>query len=91
VVWGWGAVYARAGRALDDVVYTTEVTDFDKVDQIKTPARAGVFIHGLFVEAAAWSRQEKCVGMRVRVRVLLRVSVFRCGNAVSSCTVLVPL
>eukprot|EP00814_Leptocylindrus_danicus_P009510 CAMPEP_0116004988 /NCGR_PEP_ID=MMETSP0321-20121206/911_1 /TAXON_ID=163516 /ORGANISM="Leptocylindrus danicus var. danicus, Strain B650" /LENGTH=4605 /DNA_ID=CAMNT_0003473357 /DNA_START=128 /DNA_END=13942 /DNA_ORIENTATION=- len=44
--------------ALDDVVYHTEVTNHERVDQVKAPPAEGIFIHGLFLEGAAWSRHE---------------------------------
>ncbi len=47
--------------ALDDVVYTTDITEFDRPEQIRGPPRGGVYIHGLFLEAAAWSKAERCV------------------------------
>lgn len=36
--------------ALDDLVYHTEVTSYDRVDQIKESPAEGIFIHGLFME-----------------------------------------
>ena len=44
--------------ALDDVVYHTEVTNFDRIEQVKTSPAEGIYIHGLFLDGAAWSRQE---------------------------------
>ena len=36
--------------ALDDMVYHTEVTSYERVDQIKESPAEGIFIHGLFME-----------------------------------------
>ena len=44
--------------ALDDVVYHTEVTNFERPEQIKSPPAEGIYIHGLFLDGAAWSRQD---------------------------------
>ncbi len=44
--------------ALDDVVYHTEVTNFDRMEQVKSSPAEGIYIHGLFLDGAAWSRQE---------------------------------
>ncbi len=44
--------------ALDDVVYHTEMTTFERAEQIKSPPAEGIYIHGLFLDGAAWSRSE---------------------------------
>ena len=44
--------------ALDDVVYHTEVTNFERVEQVKSAPEEGIYIHGLNLDGAAWSRQE---------------------------------
>ena len=54
--------------ALDDVVFHTEVLEYDKVEQVRSPPREGVFIHGLFLDGAAYSRAEaSLVESEVRV------------------------
>ena len=44
--------------ALDDIVYHTEVTHYDKVDSVKSPPSEGCYIHGLFLEGAGWSKDQ---------------------------------
>jgi dynein heavy chain len=43
------------GWALDTVVLTNEVTGKMK-DEITSPPSSGVYVYGLFLEGAAWSR-----------------------------------
>mmetsp|Transcript_15052 Transcript_15052/g.14432 ORF Transcript_15052/g.14432 Transcript_15052/m.14432 type:complete len:1794 (-) Transcript_15052:1278-6659(-) len=44
--------------ALDDIVYHTEVTHYDKIDSVKSPPGEGCYIHGLFLEGASWSKDQ---------------------------------
>jgi dynein heavy chain len=44
--------------ALDDIVYHTEVTTYEKAEHIKSSPAEGIYIHGLFLDGAAWNRQE---------------------------------
>ena len=42
--------------ALDDVLYHSEVQDFQEGSQVKSHPKEGVYIHGLFLDAARWDR-----------------------------------
>jgi dynein heavy chain len=42
--------------ALDDISYHTEVTQFERIEAVKTAPAEGCYIHGLFLEGGAWSR-----------------------------------
>ncbi|GLD99919.1 hypothetical protein PINS_up008647 [Pythium insidiosum] len=44
--------------ALDDVVYHSEVTDYEKLEQIKQAPRDGILVHGLLLDGAAWNKVE---------------------------------
>ena len=44
--------------ALNDVVYHTEVTNFERVEQVKAPPDEGIYVHGLSIDGAAWSKHE---------------------------------
>jgi hypothetical protein len=45
--------------ALDDLVTTLVVTDFQDVDVVRMPAPEGVYIHGLVLEGATWRPTER--------------------------------
>ncbi|CEO98004.1 hypothetical protein PBRA_006118 [Plasmodiophora brassicae] len=45
--------------ALDDVTFHTEVTDIETVNRVKAPPDEGVYIHGLYIEGAAWDTKAK--------------------------------
>jgi dynein heavy chain len=47
--------------ALDDIIYHTEVTHYEKVDSVKSPPQEGCYIHGLFLEGAAWSKDAQYI------------------------------
>jgi len=44
--------------ALDEVAYYTEVTDQERADSVRAPPKEGAYIHGLFLDAAAWSKSD---------------------------------
>ncbi|TYZ58790.1 hypothetical protein PybrP1_001566 [[Pythium] brassicae (nom. inval.)] len=50
--------HAAERWALDDVVYHSEVTDYEKLEQIKQAPRDGILVHGLLVDGAAWNRND---------------------------------
>lgn len=50
--------HAKDKWALDDVVFFTEVMEFERVDQVRAPPREGCYLHGLFVEGAAWNKSD---------------------------------
>ena len=47
--------------ALDDVVYHTEVTTFERPEQVRSGPPEGVYIYGLFMDGAAWNRAESMI------------------------------
>jgi len=68
--------------ALDDVVYHTNVTNFERVDQVKNPPDEGIYIHGLSLDGAAWSRQEgNLVESQPKVLFVPLPVLFVTGNA----------
>jgi len=44
--------------ALDDVIYHTEVSSFERVEQVRSKPDEGVFVHGLFLEGGAYDKQQ---------------------------------
>lgn len=45
--------------ALDDLITTLVVTDFQDADAVRMPAAEGVYIHGFVLEGAAWRPTER--------------------------------
>lgn len=45
--------------ALDDIIYHTEVTNYLNADSVKSPPAEGCYIHGLYLEGGAWSRDKE--------------------------------
>lgn len=42
--------------ALNDVVYHSEVTSYERPEQVKAPPDEGIYVHGLSLDGAAWSK-----------------------------------
>ncbi|GMH97336.1 hypothetical protein TrST_g8180 [Triparma strigata] len=42
--------------SLDSVDIHTEVTEYDRAEQVVRPPKEGCYVHGLFLEGAAWSK-----------------------------------
>jgi dynein heavy chain len=49
---------SKSGWALDDVVMFTEVTKMEEAD-VREPPADGIYVHGLFLEGAAWNKKEQ--------------------------------
>jgi dynein heavy chain, axonemal len=42
--------------ALNDVTYYSEVTEFEKMEQLRAPPKEGVYVHGISVDGARWDK-----------------------------------
>lgn len=47
--------------ALDDVEYYSEVSEMDRSENVRSPPKEGVYVHGLFVEGARWDKHSSSV------------------------------
>jgi dynein heavy chain len=47
--------------ALDDIAYHTEVTSHERAEHIKSSPAEGAYVTGLFLEGAAWSKDQQSV------------------------------
>jgi dynein heavy chain len=47
--------------ALDDIMYHTEVTNYERVESVKSNPPEGCYINGLYMEGAAWSRDQQTI------------------------------
>jgi len=45
--------------SLDDIIYHTEVSHFDKAENVKSSPNEGCYIYGLFLEGAAYSKEHQ--------------------------------
>jgi len=46
------------GWALDDMVYHTEMTDFDSSEQVRSAAKEGAYLSAAYLDGARWSKME---------------------------------
>ncbi|XP_065179973.1 dynein axonemal heavy chain 5-like [Sycon ciliatum] len=51
---------AHTGWALDSVILDNTVTSMNKTD-VRSPPEEGVYVHGLFLDGAAWDKEESCL------------------------------
>lgn len=61
--------------SLDDVTYHAEVTDFERVEQVRASPKEGVFIHGLHLDGASWNKAEATLAECVPKTLFARLPV----------------
>eukprot|EP00747_Dinoflagellata_sp_TGD_P069806 gnl/TRDRNA2_/TRDRNA2_156296_c8_seq1.p1 gnl/TRDRNA2_/TRDRNA2_156296_c8~~gnl/TRDRNA2_/TRDRNA2_156296_c8_seq1.p1 ORF type:complete len:205 (+),score=45.36 gnl/TRDRNA2_/TRDRNA2_156296_c8_seq1:1-615(+) len=65
----------RRGWALDKSTLYTKVTNFSKVEEVKTKLLDGTYIEGLYLEGARWDLEKKCLA-RQRPKELIQLMPF---------------
>jgi len=45
--------------ALDDIMYHTDVMQYERAESVKAPPPEGIYIHGLYLEGGAWSKEHQ--------------------------------
>ncbi|BFZ13509.1 hypothetical protein BsWGS_16546 [Bradybaena similaris] len=73
------------GWALDTVVLSNEVTRFENIEVISEEPLEGVYVHGLYLEGAAWDKRSSRL-MESRTKVLFEVMPVIHITAVNSTT-----
>ena len=49
------------GWALDDMVYHTVVTDFERAESVRSAPKEGAYLSGLLLDGCAWGRMDGCL------------------------------
>jgi dynein heavy chain len=45
--------------ALDDIIYHTEVMNYERLESVRSAPAEGCYVHGLFLEGGAWSKEHQ--------------------------------